>query len=446
MKTATLFEYEEQCFEISETDSIDGKSLRLTEKTLQELERLNNGTFLEIGRTTIKAKNFVGVIKIGDISIQVLPKIIRTANTEEHKALSASNLLKMLSYTELVPFSSPKAAVLDSDHIDLFEIFIRLFADGLENLIRHTQPREYIKKLDNLSFVKGKIRINDYINPARMHIIPCTYYDFLIDSPLNRTLKFTCHLMSRSISDSPTIRKLRSIINILDQVTLAPITVHEVDRIAFTRLNRMFEPFIRICRLFLQHSTLTLQVSHIESFSLMIPMERLFEAFIASVLKNNPVYFFGPGFRVIEQKSIGYLAKDENGRNIFFMKPDIVIEGRSRPGIIDTKYKILKPEEIKYGVSQSDMYQMHAYATKTNASFCMLLYPDMIFSQKRDFTITGPNTEIQVLIRSIPLSYNLSDPKGWAAFQKNLNEIVRPLSTAKDNIHQQVIGQGTVNE
>ena len=267
MKTATLFEYEEQCFEISETDSIDGKSLRLTEKTLQELERLNNGTFLEIGRTTIKAKNFVGVIKVGDISIQVLPKIIRTANTEKHKALSASNLLKMLSYTELVPFSSPKAAVLDSDHIDLFEIFIRLFADGLENLIRHTQPREYIKKSDNLSFVKGKIRINDYINPARMHIIPCTYYDFLIDSPLNRTLKFTCHLMSRSISDSPTIRKLRSIINILDQVTLAPITVHEVDRIAFTRLNRMFEPFIRICRLFLQHSTLTLQVSHIESFS-----------------------------------------------------------------------------------------------------------------------------------------------------------------------------------
>ena len=41
MQTATLFEYEERHFEVSETDRIDARTLYLTEKTFQDLERLN---------------------------------------------------------------------------------------------------------------------------------------------------------------------------------------------------------------------------------------------------------------------------------------------------------------------------------------------------------------------------------------------------------------------
>ena len=446
MQTATLFEYEERRFEVSETDRIDDRTLYLTEKTIQDLERLNSGGFFDIGRTTIRAQNYVGIIRVGGISIQVLPKIMRSANIREHQALSASNLLQMLSSSGIIPFTHPRAAFLDIHRIDLFEIFIKLFADELQHLIHHTQSREYVRKSDYLRFVRGKITINQYSNPARMHVIPCTYHDFSIDTLLNRTLKYTCHLMSRSVSDHQTIRKLRSITNILDQVTLTPITVSDVDRISFTRLNRVFEPFIRICRLFLHHSTLTLQVSHIESFSLMIPMEKLFEAFIASTLKQDPVYFFGQGFTVQGQKQIGYLAKDETDRNVFLMRPDIIIEGGDRPIIIDTKYKILKPEESKYGVSQSDMYQMYAYAMYTNASSCMLLYPDILVSHKRDFTFKTSNQgNIHLMIRSIPLSCNLSDPKGWNDFRENLSAIMRPLATIAERIQREAPEQEVVN-
>ncbi len=54
-----------------------------------------------------------------------------------------------------------------------------------------------------------------------------------------------------------------------------------------------FIPYIRFCELFLRHATLTLQASHVEFFSLMIPMEKLFEEFIAQMLfqirKNSPI-------------------------------------------------------------------------------------------------------------------------------------------------------------
>ncbi|MCP1662142.1 MULTISPECIES: McrC family protein [Methanocalculus] len=46
------------------------------------------------------------------------------------------------------------------------------------------------------------------------------------------------------------------------------------------------------------------------------------------------------------------------------MKPDSIIRGGAQTIIIDTKYKLLKQEDRNGGVSQADMYQMYAYATK----------------------------------------------------------------------------------
>ncbi len=436
MQTITLFEYEERRYEVSETDTIDNGCLYLTEKTLGDLERLNAGIFFDIRRSTIRARNYVGVVRVSGLSIQILPKIIRSSDLQKHKRRSASNLLQMLTHSGIIPFSHPRSAVLDSEQIDLFEIFIRLFAEDLHHLVRHNRCREYVRQSDHLRFVKGKIAIDKFSNPARMHLIPCTYHNFSSDTLLNRTLKFTCYLMSRSVSDHHTISTLRSVISLLDQVTLVTVSVPELDRISYTRLNRIFEPFIRICRIFLQHSTLTLQVSHIESFALMIPMERLFETFIASVLKSDPVRFFGSGSVVFDQKQVGYLAKDEGGRHVFLMKPDIIIEKGGQSFIIDTKYKVLKPEDRKFGITQSDMYQMYAYARRTNARSCMLLYPDLLLSQRRDFIFNTPDREeIRLMIRSISLSYNLSDSKGWAGFMEELAGIIRPLLTIPDTPH-----------
>lgn len=43
--------------------------------------------------------------------------------------------------------------------------------------------------------------------------------------------------------------------------------------------------------------------------------------------------------------------------------------------IIDTKWKQLSPEEAREGASQSDPYQMYAYANNCGCSDVVLLYP-----------------------------------------------------------------------
>ena len=56
------------------------------------------------------------------------------------------------------------------------------------------------------------------------------------------------------------------------------------------------------------------------------------------------------------------------------MKPDVSFnEGRS--WILDTKWKLLDLTDSKLNVSQSDLYQMLAYATRYGCPDIVLLYP-----------------------------------------------------------------------
>lgn len=72
---ATLFEFQPVEYEISEFDSFEDRKLLLTEKTMEELEKLNEERkFLEIDRRKIKPLNYVGVVKVGNITIEIIPK------------------------------------------------------------------------------------------------------------------------------------------------------------------------------------------------------------------------------------------------------------------------------------------------------------------------------------------------------------------------------------
>ena len=76
--------------------------------------------------------------------------------------------------------------------------------------------------------------------------------------------------------------------------------------------------------------------------------------------------------------------------NKFALIPDIVIRKENRVIVLDTKWKRIVPDSSKnYGISQSDMYQMYAYAKKYNTSEIVLLYPrnkDMSESEDISFT------------------------------------------------------------
>jgi 5-methylcytosine-specific restriction enzyme subunit McrC len=438
----TLFEHEKYQYEVGANNRYlrESKHLTLTPMILQSLEELNEDKqFLDIGRKTITPLNYVGVVRINDLTIQIFPKLFRGGISDCQQEIIASNLLVMLSYTENITIKEISYADLKkNEEYDLFEIFIYLFAKQLNNLIQTTQRREYINRTDNLRFIKGRIDRTYCCNPACLHIVPCTFYDFSVDNLLNRTLLYTCYLMARTTESFETIRILKRIMNIMAGVTLTSISTHEADKIVFNRLNQAFRPFIGTCKLFLSHSTFTLQASDLESFSFLIPMEKLFEQFISYVLSDDPEFFFGINTSIYVQKDIGTLTTDEKGRNFFPLIPDIVLRKDGQTSIIDLKYKLLDDKTRNLGVISSDMYQMYAYANIAPASSCMLLYPDIIGIESKRFMFNiqdkeGHMINVPLYIQSIGVTYVLASEDGWFEFRAALKRIVSKLISKEPN-------------
>ena len=101
-------------------------------------------------------------------------------------------------------------------------------------------------------------------------------------------------------------------------------------------------------------------------FGLLFPMSDLFEEFVGRSMKAA----LDPG--AVRLQHTGCFALASRERRLFALRPDIVVDGNI---VIDTKWTMLKPDEPGYGVDQSDVYQMLAYARAYDARRLVLLYP-----------------------------------------------------------------------
>ena len=104
-------------------------------------------------------------------------------------------------------------------------------------------------------------------------------------------------------------------------------------------------------------------------------MEKLFESYVAKMLAVQET-----DWKINVQDSKHSLVEDHGGKRKFSLRPDIVAyrKGSSAPIILDTKWKLIDASDEKrnYGIDQSDMYQLYAYAKKyEGCNELYLVYP-----------------------------------------------------------------------
>jgi len=137
MQTITLFEHQRRRYE-----DLD---LAPDHPVIERLARLNNEQGAELvllGRKSLKATQHVGVIHLGEITLQILPKIdydpagdadsyegtpsyVKAANS------ATRNLLYMLSYAYGLKIREQDAAPLARQPSNWFDLLTRLFARDL---------------------------------------------------------------------------------------------------------------------------------------------------------------------------------------------------------------------------------------------------------------------------------------------------------------------------
>lgn len=147
----------------------------------------------------------------------------------------------------------------------------------------------------------------------------------------------------------------------------------DFSKVIINRNNKYCEMVMRWCSIFLLNKSFTTFSGIEQSQSLLFPMEKLFESYIASMLRKY-IYANGSTSDMSVQDRTYYLFDEPRA---FSLRPDIVITREDKTTVVlDTKWNVLVNNPYKnYGISQMDMYQMYAYSKKYNTGEIYLLYP-----------------------------------------------------------------------
>lgn len=330
------------------------------------------------GRRVIQVTSFVGVIRSPDgYQIEVLPKVGKAIGGG---AIEARQLLiEMLCCLHGFRHVLTDSAKLSATRMPLLEIFISEFLRTVEHIVKRGLRSDYRQRQDNLFALRGKLLMSSHLrqNLFRADRFFTEHDEFSTNRPENRLL----HAALRRVLPLTGTQANQQLARELDFAfaDIPPSTQTQID-FQQMRLDRgmgHYADALAWARLILdEESPLTGSGRH-SAPSLLFPMEAVFEAYVAKHLPRQ----LTPPLILTTQARSHHLVRHRE-QNWFRLKPDLLVRNSDRDLLVlDTKWKLLDGLKSngtdKYGLSQSDFYQLQAYGLSylDGAGDVVLIYP-----------------------------------------------------------------------
>lgn len=424
MNHKTLCIAEWQSFGVEEIQQVLGQNTQANanpqnqaQKIFEELVEFahieGNHIYLKFAGKKLKAQHYVGLIQTkSGFCLEILPKTFRTAKESEgfvskdiedkqNSIKSAKTLLlKMLQSLKDSPFKQSHFAHLKLAKMPLLEIFILMFLDELEKLVKKGLKSDYIVREENRKFLKGKLLFDENLklNFAHKEKFFTSSDEFSANIAPNRIIKSTLGFLSTQNLSAKTSTKLTQARFIFTDISPSQHIAKDFSQCRKSRHLKGYYPLLQWCEIFLRCKTFTSYQGNSQAFALLFDMNKLFESFVASEMKKwlcgmklsyeNEAFMeqiFGENkkdsYLKTQEKSKYLATMGEDKKNEFQLNPDIVgyqkqqIQAKQALFIADTKWKILSQEKQNYGISQNDMYQIFAYLAKYQCKRGFLIYP-----------------------------------------------------------------------
>lgn len=328
-------------------------------------------------RRWLKLDNFVGVVQTpcGTV-LEILPK--HTDKPDGDAATSSRTLLiKMLEVALDLPVRSTDIANIETFKHPLLEWVMKQFVLALDHLIKRGLRFDYQRVEEEQRYLRGQLDVVKQMRqaPGRAHIFNIRHDLFLPDRPENRLLKSALMRVCKNTNQSDTWRLSHELAGLLAEIPDSKDIQSDFQKWRDDRLLAHYQPIRPWCELVLgQHMPLALR-GKTQGISLLFPMEKLFERYVETQLRRQlPVPY------TLKIQASGKSLCDHDGRSIFQLRPDFLIKnGRKTVIVLDTKWKLISTtdRENKYGLSQSDFYQLFAYGHKHlgGDGEMLLIYP-----------------------------------------------------------------------
>lgn len=369
----------------------------------------------------ITLQNYVGTIRFADgKQLEILPKICKGSEAASGRARAL--VLEMLRCLRDAPFQVSGTAQLRTAQMSLLEVFIRMFLDEVQRLVRDGIRADYVSLRGNLNRGRGRILPagqlrHNLLHPERLF---CAYDEYLPDSAENRLVKATMHTLLRQAGVYALQRDIHRLLAYFDDVSDTVAYAAEFARVRQDRNRREYSRLMEWARVFLLGKSFTNYAGTNHAQALLFPMERLFEDYVAHHVRRH---FSASGWQVTAQDCSAYLFEnvENTEKRSFRLKPDLVLRCGEQTVVMDTKWKLLSRDQIKhFGVSQEDMYQMCTYAACFSASHVYLLYPRQEWMKCDTPVFRYSSSPTGATVTLFPLNWQVE--KGMEASLQALND------------------------
>jgi len=329
----------------------------------------HGGAYFKLGYQSIQFQQYVGVIQVGNLSIEILPKVGKTATNDKEKAKWQKILLDMLQQCNWMKVHANEKAPLQFKYNSILEAYLDLFISECEQLLQLGLIKKYKQTEGNKNNLKGKLIFNkdiqfNLIHRERFYTRHQTYdSNNIFNQILLKALKTIPEITNNQLLNDRLYSLLFSFPE-LDNVHVSSTTF---SNLVFDRKTNAYEEAIGIAAMILLNYRPDIQNGLNNVLAILFDMNDLWEEYVYRQLLR----FCNANTRIEVQDYKKVWEKENNNTVTKGIKPDIVLNTNEKTLIIDTKWK-LPDDDIP---SDADLKQMFMYNEYWDNANTILFYP-----------------------------------------------------------------------
>lgn len=318
------------------------------------------------------ARGIVGVIDIGDVIVEILPKTTDGAPASEG-VVFLGNLLRFAKHHDPVGLADAGIATGKSG---LLEVILAWAAQCVSTQLREGAPRRYAVTEETSTAVRGRVELRHIVRqrPGRSFELTVRHAPLREDNPLSGVIKWLISEVGRRTVNSRTralcLQLRQSLSNVGDVIPSRA----DVDAIVLGPMEDRWRPLIALARTFLaQGQPDPARGGRLPAIAVLFTLHDLFEQALRRILAE------GLSESLTLRLNSGHLLYPGDGRpGIVRLRPDFRLEARGTTStriIGDAKWKRIFDESEQLHLSERDAYQVSTYMAALQADAGFIISP-----------------------------------------------------------------------
>ncbi len=304
-------------------------------------KELSNSKFFSLivgdkaGEYKIEASQYVGSYQIGDITININPKI------------GSLDFIKMLLEGDGEGRAYFNEALNNkNDELNILDLLANTLAQEILHITSNCLNRDYIEKEENLKFLRGALLVGQDLvkNITDRSNMYCRYTEFSADTSLNQSLKWAIETLrvSLTLGQNDLVNRASRSMSEISMLSVCPIIDLRSSPVEYRKALRIVQWLKEF--IILSHGD-----SDFCGSGIFVDMNKVFEGFVRERLR-----------RVAKKYNYFVPTKEGSKRDLCHgvgLKPDILIcdSKGTAVSIIDCKYK------KDWNNINGDVFQILAY-------------------------------------------------------------------------------------